>query len=302
MLKLSEIDVNLLVVFDLLYQELNTQRVALRLGLTQPAVSHALKRLRTLFEDELFERTSQGLMPTPLATRLHAPVHQALTQLQETLNQADDFDPSTSNRTFNFAMTDIGEIVFLPRLLERLAQEAPGISLSTVRHHTEDLKQEMEEGRIDLAIGLIPQLGAGFYQQRLFDQRYVCLMREGHPCSRGTFNLEAFQSARHAVVVAKGTGHGQVETWLAKAGVRRPVRLEVPNFAAVPYLVADSDLIVTVTHKLAEVTRERFGLCIRDHPLSLPEIPIRMFWHRRFHRDLGNQWLRQQLFSMFVEE
>ncbi|QJQ94201.1 MULTISPECIES: LysR family transcriptional regulator [Halomonadaceae] len=302
MIKLSEIDVNLLVVFDLLYQEMNTQRVALRLGLTQPAVSHSLKRLRTLLGDELFERTSQGLMPTPLATRLHIPVHQALTQLQETLNQAEDFEPTTSNRTFNFAMTDIGEIVFLPRLLERLAQEAPGISLSTVRNHNEKLKQEMEEGRIDLAIGLIPQLGAGFYQQRLFDQRYVCLMREGHPCSQVSFTLEAFQAARHAVVVAKGTGHGQVETWLSKAGVSRPVRLEVPNFAAVPYLVADSDLIVTVTHKLAEVTRERFGLCMRPPPLELPQVPINLFWHRRFHRDPGNQWLRRQIFEMFAEE
>lgn len=299
--KLSETDLNLLVVFDLLYQERNTQRVANRLGLTQPAVSHALKRLRRLLGDELFERTSQGLQPTPRAHGLHPGIAEALGRLHDTLNLADDFDPASSERAFHVSMTDIGEIVFLPRLLQRLAEEAPGITLSTARRQSDDLKRDMEEGRVDLAIGLIPQLGAGFYQQRLFDQRYVCLMRNGHPCSQGRFGLEEFQAAQHAVVVARGTGHGKVETWLAKAGVSRPVRLEVPHFAAVPYIVAGTDLIVTVTHKLAEVTRDKFGLCARQHPLELPEIPINMFWHRRFHRDPGNQWLRRLIFEMFAE-
>lgn len=301
MIKLPEIDLNLLVVFDLLYQEQNTQRVALRLGITQPAVSHALKRLRNLLADELFERTSQGLMPTPLATRLHPAIAQALTQLQETLNRPDDFDPAVSERTFNIAMTDIGEIVFLPRLLERLTREAPGISLSTVRSHNEDLKREMEEGRIDLAIGLIPQLGAGFYQQGLFVQRYVCLMREDHPLAAGEFDLNAFAAAQHAVVVARGTGHGIVEEQLARSGITRPVRLELPHFAAVPYIVSSTDLVVTVTGKLAEVTRERFRLVMREHPVPFPEIPINLFWHRRFHQDAGNRWLRGAIFEMFAE-
>ncbi len=166
MIKLSEIDMNLLVVFDLLYQEQNTQRVARRLGITQPAISHALKRLRTVFGDELFERTSRGLMPTPLASDLHPSIAEALALLQETLNRPDDFAPQSSRRTFTIAMTDIGEIIFLPRLLERLSREAPGVALSTVRSHSDDLKREMEDGHVDLAIGLIPQLGAGFYQQR----------------------------------------------------------------------------------------------------------------------------------------
>ncbi|MDI5932378.1 LysR family transcriptional regulator [Halomonas kalidii] len=301
MIKLSEIDVNLLVVFDLLYQEQNTQRVALRLGITQPAVSHALKRLRTLLGDELFERTSRGLMPTPLATRLHPPIAEALAQLQETLNRPEDFDPAVSERTFNIAMTDIGEIVFLPRLLQRLAREAPGISLSTVRSQHEDLKREMEEGRIDLAIGLIPQLGAGFYQQGLFVQRYVCLMKADHPLATGDFDLAAFVAAQHAVVVARGTGHGIVEEQLARSGVTRPVRLELPHFAAVPYIVSSTDLVVTVTDKLAEVTRERFRLAMREHPVPFPEIPINLFWHRRFHQDAGNRWLRGLVFEMFAE-
>ncbi|HDZ46278.1 hypothetical protein LCGC14_0085720 [marine sediment metagenome] len=299
--KLANIDLNLLVVFDLLYQEQNTQRVALRLGITQPAVSHALKRLRHLLEDELFERTSQGLQPTPRASRLHPGIADALARMNDTLNLCDDFNPAKSDRTFHINMTDIGEIVFLPRLLQHLSQQAPGVSINTVRSHHNDLKHEMEEGEIDLAVGLIPQLGAGFYQQRLFVQRYVCLMREDHQLAEGNFSIEDFRAAHHAVVVAQGTGHGIIEEQLAHAGVVRPVRLTLPHFAAVPYIVSSSDLVVTVTSKLAEATRARFGLAVRELPLAFPEIPINLFWHRRFHQDPGNRWLRGLMFEMFSE-
>ena len=301
MVKLANIDLNLLVVFDLLYQEQNTQRVALRLGITQPAVSHALKRLRLLLGDALFERTSQGLQPTPRASQLHPGIADALARVNDTLNLRDDFNPALSERTFNLNMTDIGEIVFLPRLLQHFSQAAPGASLHTARSHNNELKYEMEEGQIDLAVGLIPQLGAGFYQQRLFVQRYVCLMRHDHPLATGDFGLEEFLSAHHAVVVALGTGHGAVEEQLANAGIKRPVRLTLPHFAAVPYIVSSSNLVVTVTGKLAEATCERFGLTVREHPLAFPEIPINLFWHRRFHQDPGNRWLRGLMFEMFSE-
>ncbi|MGO1396752.1 MAG: LysR family transcriptional regulator [Halomonas sp.] len=301
MVKLANIDLNLLVVFDLLYQEQNTQRVALRIGITQPAVSHALKRLRLLLDDELFERTSQGLQPTPRASQLHPGIADALTRMNDTLNLCDDFNPAKSDRTFHINMTDIGEIVFLPRLLQHLAQHAPGVSLNTVRSHHNDLKHEMEKGEIDLAVGLIPQLGAGFYQQRLFVQRYICLMRYDHPLASEDFSLEDFRTTPQAVVVAQGTGHNIVEEQLARAEVNRPVRLTLPNFAAVPYIVSSSDLVVTVTNKLAEATRAHFRLTVREHPIALPEIPINLFWHRRFHQDPGNRWLRGLMFSMFSE-
>ncbi|SJN14347.1 LysR-family transcriptional regulator [Halomonas citrativorans] len=301
MVKLTDIDLNLLVVFDLLYQEQNTQRVALRLGITQPAVSHALKRLRLLLHDELFERTSQGLQPTPRASQLHPGIADALARVNDTLNINEVFNPAVSERTFNINMTDIGEIVFLPRLLEHLSKAAPGVSLTTVRSRNSGLKQEMEAGQIDLSVGLIPQLGAGFYQQRLFGQRYVCLMRQGHPLATGEFDVERFRTASHAVVVAQGTGHGIVEEQLTRAKITRPVRLTLPHFAAIPYIISNSDLIVTVTDKLAEATCERFGLTIREHPLAFPEIPINLFWHRRFHQDPGSRWLRGLMFTMFSE-
>ncbi|WP_275286705.1 LysR family transcriptional regulator [Halomonas elongata] len=301
MRKLSEIDTNLLVVFDLLYRHRNTQRVAEQLGLTQPAISHALNRLRKLLGDQLFERTSRGLMPTPYATRIHEPITRALAGLQEALNLSHDFDPATSRRTFQVAMSDIGELYFLPRLMSRLAEQAPHVSLCTVRSDLGELAHDMEEGHVDLAVGLIPQLGAGFYQQRLFVQRYVCLMREDHPLAQGEFSMEDFVATRHLVVEAKGTGHGRIEELLAKGGIVRPVQLRLPHFVAVPYIVSGTDLVVTVTDKLAEATASRFGLHAMPHPVSLPEVPINLFWHRRFHQDAGNRWLRRLIHEMFAE-
>lgn len=301
MIRLQDIDMNLLVVFQLLYRERKTQTVAEQLGLTQPAVSHALRRLRRLLDDELFERTARGLKPTPYADRIAEPVVYALSTLQESLNVRDLFDPATSNRTFNISMTDIGEIYFLPKLMLKLAEVAPGISLSTLGDTSLNLKEEMEAGTVDLAVGLLPQLGAGYFQRRLFDQSYVSLMRKGHPLASGNYTTEQFITAKHAVVVAAGTGHGQVEELLAKSGIPRFVQLRLPHFVAVPYIVSSTDLIVTVTDKLAEATMERFDLVMRPHPISLPKVQINMFWHRRFHQDAGNQWMRSLIFDTFFE-
>ncbi|WP_312977673.1 LysR family transcriptional regulator [Stutzerimonas nitrititolerans] len=301
MIRLQDVDMNLLVVFQLLYRERKTQAVADELGLTQPAVSHALRRLRNLLGDELFERTSRGLRPTPYAERIAEPVNYALATLHESLNIRDIFDPASSTRNFNLAMTDIGEIYFLPKLMVKLAELAPGVSLSTERESALNLKDAMESGAVDLAIGLLPQLGAGYFQRRLFEQHYVSLMRKGHPLAEGAYGVDEFIAAKHAVVIAAGTGHGQVEELLARSGVPRFVQLTQPHFVAVPYIVSATDLVVTVTNKLAEATMERFELVMRPHPIDLPRVQINMFWHRRFHQDAGNRWLRGLIFEMFAE-
>src|SRR5690606_20171772 len=150
------------------------------LGLTQPAVSNALKRLRLLLNDELFLRTSRGMEPTPYAMELADPIASALDTIQNTLTRQSTFDPSTSTRKFKLGMTDLGEIELLPRLMDLLEATAPGVTLSTVRSNADNLREEMEAGHVDLAIGLLPQLKTGFFQQRLFLQKYVCLFREGH--------------------------------------------------------------------------------------------------------------------------
>lgn len=301
MLRLQDIDVNLLVVFHLLYRERKTILVAEQLGITQPSVSHALGRLRKVLGDPLFERSARGLQPTPFADRIAEPVAYALATLQDAINFQDSFDELNSTRTFTVSMTDIGEIYFLPRLLPYLAVHAPGVRLTTVRNSISNLKEQMEAGQVDLAVGLLPQLGPGFFQRRLFTQPYVCLMRKEHPMAQGPFGLEEFKRAKHAVIVAHGTGHGQVEDLLVKSGIPRSTQLQLPHFVAVPYIIAAVDLIVTVPEKLAERTAERFELVIRRHPVALPEAPINLFWHRRFHHDAGNKWLRSLLVDMFSE-
>lgn len=301
MVRLQDIDINLLVVFQLLYEERKTTAVAERLGINQSSVSHALRRLRRIFDDPLFERTARGLQPTPFGSRIGESVGYALSTLQNAINVSDTFDPATSERTFTLSMTDIGEIHFLPQVIPRLAEIAPGIKLSTVRDRAINLREQMETGHVDLALGLLPQLGSAFFQQRLFSQKYVCLMREDHPLARGEFDLDAFSKARHAVIVAQGTGHGRVEELLARSGIPRAVHLRLPHFVAVPYIVSESDLVVTVTEKLAERTAKRFGLVTRPHPIELPEIQINVFWHRRFHYDAGNKWLRRLFFDMFSD-
>jgi DNA-binding transcriptional LysR family regulator len=169
-MELSDIDLNLLVLFQQLMVERRVSKVADNMGLTQPAVSNALAKLRKIFGDELFLRTSGGMVPTPFAEQLGEPVGYALGMSHSGLNQRTQFTPGTLKRTLTIGMTDIGEIVFLPALLERLAREAPGVTLNTVRNNATHLREDMEAGKVDLAIGLLPQLKAGFFQRRLFRQ------------------------------------------------------------------------------------------------------------------------------------
>src|SRR5690606_17260713 len=176
---LKDIDLNLLVVFNRLLMERSVSAAADKLGLTQPAVSNALRRLRVLLNDELFLRTTRGMEPTPYALQLAEPIAYALSTIQSTLSHQTVFDPATSDRRFTLAMTDLGEIELLPPLMDRLEELAPGVTVSTVRN-ADRLRDDMEAGHVDLAIGLLPGLKTNFFQQRLFMQRYVCLFRRGH--------------------------------------------------------------------------------------------------------------------------
>ena len=189
---LKDIDLNLLLVFHKLLMERRVSIVAEKLELSQPAVSNALNRLRRLLGDELFLRTSKGMEPTPYAAQLAEPIAYALGTIHNSLNQRTTFDPATSNRKFTLGITDIGEIYFLPRLMDRLARIAPEVSVSTVRNTAVNLRDEMEAGHVDLAMGLLPQLKSGFFQRRLFRQRYVCMFREGHPLQNPNQPLNYF--------------------------------------------------------------------------------------------------------------
>ncbi|GAC1629482.1 MAG: LysR family transcriptional regulator [Nevskia sp.] len=301
-MQLQDIDLNLLVVFHRLLGERRVSRVAETLGLTQPAVSNALARLRRLFGDELFLRSSQGMVPTPFAEQLAEPVAYALGLLHSAVNQRLSFDPATSTRSFTIGMTDIGEIYFLPQLMETLQRLAPGLSISTVRNTAVNLRDEMEAGHVDLALGLLPQLKGGFFQRRLFRQRYVCLLREGHRLDKRRLSLKEFSAAEHVVVMSAGTGHGRIDELMERNGIARRVRLRVPHFVAIGHILASSDMIATVPERLAERLAGPFGLVQIALPFALPDIAINLFWHAKVHKDPANQWLREQLLAQHARE
>jgi DNA-binding transcriptional LysR family regulator len=298
-MELSDIDLNQLVLFQQLMVERRVSKVAENLGLTQPAVSNTLAKLRRQFGDDLFVRTPAGMMPTPFAEALAEPIGYALGMIHSGLNQHSRFDPASVKRSVTIGMTDIGEIVFLPRLVERLRQEAPGVSLGTVRTTATSLRDDMESGKVDLAIGPLPQLKAGFFQRRLFRQRYVCLFRKGHALDRKRLTLSDFKAAEHLVIVSAGTGHGKVDDLIRRAGVDRTVRLTIPHFVSVGHLLRRTDMVTTVTERLAESLVEPFDLTYRPHPIDLPEIAINVFWHAKVHRSPAHQWLRGVVFDLF---
>lgn len=298
-MELTDIDLNQLVVFQQLMVARRVSKVAENLGLTQPAVSNTLARLRRQFGDDLFVRTPTGMMPTPFAEQLAEPIGYALGMIHSGLNQQQHFDPARVERPVTIGMTDIGEIVFLPALLAALHEQAPGIALRTVRTTATTLRDDMEAGQVDLAIGPLPQLKAGFFQRRLFRQRYVCLFRRGHPLDRRRLTLDGFQSAEHLVIVSAGTSHGKVDDLIRRAGVERTVRLTIPHFVSVGHILRRTDLVATVTERLADGLLEPFDLTSRPHPIALPEVAINVFWHAKVHRSPLHQWLRGVVIDLF---
>ena len=301
---LARLDLNLLLVFHHLLREKRVSAVATVLGMSQPAVSSALGRLRSSLGDELFLRTQGGMEPTPYALQLAEPVAAALDGLQQALNVRASFKPGTSERSFTLAMTDVGEMYFLPVLMDALAGAAPGVTLNVVAVTSASLKDDMASGRTDLALGLLPQLQAGFFQQALFRQPYVCLMREGHPLAHAEgLTLSDFAQASHVRVMAAGTGHGRIDAAISETleqqGLQRRIRLTVPNYVALGDVLGHSDLIATVPERFAQRVTSPFALTTRPLPLAVDGSAIHQFWHARLHKDPGHQWLRELVAQCF---
>jgi DNA-binding transcriptional LysR family regulator len=300
-MELRELDLNLLLVFNQLLLDRSVSTAAQKLGLTQPAVSNALKRLRTALKDELFLRTSRGMEPTPYALHLAEPVGYALNALQTAFTTRDSFDPLTSTRNFQLAMTDIGEMYFMPALMVALTKVAPQVRVSTVRPNAGNLKADMESGTVDLALGLMPDLQSGFFQRRLFRHKYVCVFRKDHPVARSPMKLAQFLALEHVGVIAANTGHSEVDGLLERAGIHRKMKLVVPHFIAVGHILQSTDLISTLPERFAQRCETPFGLVTSPHPARLPDIAINLFWHAKFNRDPANMWMRQLFVELFAD-
>ncbi len=285
-------DVRLLQVFDEIYKTRSVTRAAANLGLGQPAVSIALARLREHFDDPLFVRIGNGMEPTPMARELAHAVRQALDALSQVFGHRIDFDPASSERTFCISMTDISQLVLLPRLWAHLRRTSPGVHIDVVPLSA-DTPRMLESGEADLALGFMPQLEAGFYQQSLFRQRYVCVAGTDHPRIRDTLTLAQYQTEEHAVVTSSGTGHLILDREILRLGIARQVALRVPNYLGIAFVIEQTDMLVTIPERLAQVLEGRGRFRVLPVPFELPDYAVKQHWHERYHQDPGNRWLRR---------
>jgi DNA-binding transcriptional LysR family regulator len=298
--RVDELDLNLLPYFNELMKERKVSKVAEALGVSQPAVSNALKRLRGALGDDLFLRTTHGMEPTTLARQLAEPVAYAMDTIRAAMSQQVEFDPAVADRRFSIGLSDLGEMYFLPPLLDRIMQQAPNVSITTIRNNPATLKEDMEHGRVDVFVGVSPQLQGSFFRQRLYREHYVCAFRKEHPFERKAMSLSDYTSYDH-VVVAAGHDHSEVDKLIERKGVERRIRLTVPHLNAAGYILQSTDLLATVPSKMCRIISEQFGLRHCPHPVAIPEISVGIFWHAAVHRDPANQWLRRMIFELFSE-
>jgi DNA-binding transcriptional LysR family regulator len=300
-MNVADLDLNLLRAFDAIATEGSVTIAGERVGLTQPAMSNALSRLRQLFGDPLFVRTPRGMRPTPFAQQLAQPVREALRLIQGALQQHAGFEPGSSSNTFRFHMSDIGEMVFLPGLLERVKREAPGVKIEVVRIPIKDVHAALEAGELDLAIGFLPGLTTGMRQQSLFRDHYVCMLRADHPVVGARISAKQFREAAHVLVSYAGTGHQVIEETFVAQGLGARIAARVPHFLVVPMILARTDLIVTVPSRVAAIFAQTGNFKILPLPLSMPSFEVRLHWHQRFHQDPANRWLREAMTDLYAE-
>lgn len=293
-------DMKLLAIFDEVYKTRSVSRAGENLGLPQTSVSLALGRLRKQFGDPLFVRTADGMLPTPHAQTLIQPFRQALGILRTATQQQVVFDPPRSERTFRISMTDISHLQFLPGLMNRLSALAPAIRVEVMRISTETPKQ-LETGESDLAVGYMPELEAGFYQQRLFQQGFACVMRRDHPRVAQRMTAALFKREKHVAITAAGTGHGLLERELERRRVARKVALSLPTLPGLGNLLANTDLIATVPERVAQMLVGIANVKALAPPFPLPTFSIKQHWHERYHQDPANRWLRSVIADLFLD-
>lgn len=294
-------DLKLLTIFDEVYKTRSVSRAGDNLGLAQSSISIALARLRRHFGDPLFVRTADGMQPTPHAMALVEPVRQALELLRGITRQQAVFEPATASRTFRICMTDITHLALLPALVNRLREVAPGINVE-ITHISSQTPKMLESGEADLAVGFMPQLEAGFYQQKLFEQDFACVVRSGHPRVHSRLTEGMFQRENHVVVTASGTGQNLVEEELVRLGITRNVALRLPNFLGLGGLVASTDLMVTVPSRVAQTLVRIADVRAVRPPFTLPTFAVKQHWHERYKQDPANSWLRALISELFLEK
>ncbi len=297
----GRIDLNLLVIFDAIYRLRNLTAAGRTLGFSQPAMSHALGRLRTAFKDPLFVRLPRGLQPTQLANDLAPALMEGLGAIRAGLERR-TFDPATSTRIFNIGMGEISEGFQLSRLLRELRESAPHVRLHTMQVPGPRLSDALGEGEVDMATGDY-ELGAACRSIVLYEREYACVLRADHPVIGAQLTLKQFKAAGHILVSPQTTHrHAQnIERALTSAKVNARIAVQISHFHGVMALITNSDLIATVPNRFAQSMQQNANIKVFAPPIPLPKNKTTLYWHERFHRDPGNEWLRAIFIKLLKE-
>jgi DNA-binding transcriptional LysR family regulator len=295
---LTGIDLNLLVVLDALLAERHVSRAAIRLNKSQPAVSHALGRLRQLLDDPLLVRHGGALQPTTRALEIAPQLADALDRMRHLLAPA-GFDPATARRRFRLAMSDYGATVVLPCLLPLLRRQAPGIDLHVSQAGREAMAAQVMDGEVDISIGVFQTLDKAVRRQRLFEEDYACLADATSLAKAAGMDLPSYLARPHALVALRADVESEVDVALAVAGHKRRIALVLPHWGVAPGLIAGTDLVLTIARRLHPPTPATAGLAAFEPPFAIPSFAFEQIWHKRRDGDAAHQWLRETISSLF---
>ena len=297
---ISKLDLNLLVVLDTIDAEGGVSRAAAKLNLTQPAISHALARLRVVFDDPLFFRQGRALVPTPLTRSLIAPLRRSLAGLRTLLGEAGRFDPKDASTRFTLAMRDPVELLALPPLMRRIVATAPGIDLRTVQAPRRNLEAGLASGVLDLALDVPLPLSERVRRRRLAADALVVVARRRHPALRARFSLEAYLRQEHVMVTQRRKGPGFEDLALSEEGASRRVRLRCRNYLAAFRLVSESDLLLTMPERYVAALNRGFDNRVLPLPIATPTLDLYLYWHETLDSDPANSWLRGLVAESFA--
>ncbi len=292
---LSRIDLNLFVVFEAIYTEGGITRAAKRLSLTQPAISHALGRLRELCGDPLFVRKGKAMIATPLARAMIDPVRQSLQGFESTLKRVDRFDPATAHKHFTVGMRDVRELTVLPALLRTVTRSAPFIDIAIVRAERNQLEHELATGTLDAAIDVRLPLSDEVRRRRINAEQLVVVARPRHPRVKRELDLDTYLAQEHILVSSRRRGFGVEDYELSRHGWKRRIRLRCQHHFAACRVVSETDLILTMAERYARIVNPLFRNRVLPFPLAVPDYDAYLYWHANADADPANRWLRKQL-------
>lgn len=295
---LAGLDLNLLVALDALLTERSVTRAAHAVGVTQSAMSHSLARLRTLFGDEILTRAPEGMRPTPRALQLYDPLREVLSAIQSLTQKPEDFDPMTAEMTFTLGVPDSTEVILIPHLMLRLQKEAPKVRLLLANVDRYRVLDDLDAGRIDLAIGIFEQGQTHHKRRLLYPTNYLCLFNQELVGIEPPISLEDYVRLPHMLTSLIESQHGPVDVALEKLGLKRHIALTSPRFSATPFILKRAPLIATMHARLARLFSRKLGLAISPAPVELPDVRISMLWHSSNDNAPAQKWLRDTIYSL----